>query len=297
MIQLSSKERLTYFLQLYFYELEILLKQQKEEIAKIKFQSEEANTDEFFKIFIKKLIKKHKNIKKSSISKILITKNKRNFTIKTDLFNEFTIKNVYLPNDLTPKLKKEISSINNSVYTNPDLLLKISGYNETLYESIELKSTKNNTIPGSSVQQVNPYEWVIFLRRQNNEIITGQYINSITEKLPFPDRSPRPMISFKTLAEWNKLNRVSKEDNLVLNTNSISDKKKLALLKNWQAYLTDEWLAIIKQKEKQKSEKWFNNALRMFAVKLLNYSKDLKENELDNLIHSLNNLVDQNKST
>ena len=50
------------------------------------------------------------------------------------------------------------------------------------------------------MQQINPYEWVIFIKQGKPiEITTGFYLNSITEKVQFPDRSPRPQVSFNTL--------------------------------------------------------------------------------------------------
>jgi len=73
----------------------------------------------------------------------------------------FEIKKVYLPNELGKELKKQISASKSSVYTSPDLYLEIHDGQDVYYQSLELKSTKNNKIPGSSVQQVSPFEWVI----------------------------------------------------------------------------------------------------------------------------------------
>lgn len=48
------------------------------------------------------------------------------------------------------------------MYVNPDLYIKISGSKEDRFHSIEIKSTKQDTIPGSSVQQIVSDEWGAF---------------------------------------------------------------------------------------------------------------------------------------
>mgnify|MGYP003330257066 CR=1 FL=1 len=53
-------------------------------------------------------------------------------------------------------------------------------FKKKVYEKIELKSTKDNAIPGSSVQQINPDEWVIFVKHTRFSIITGGGIISKT---------------------------------------------------------------------------------------------------------------------
>ena len=50
---MSKNETFLYF---YFYYLEELLQQRKSELGRIKFQSEEANTDEFIKRYLKDVI-------------------------------------------------------------------------------------------------------------------------------------------------------------------------------------------------------------------------------------------------
>jgi len=140
---------------------------------------------------------------------------------------------------------------------------------------------------------IKPYEWVIFIKRNKTKttVTTGQYIHSINEKLPFPDRSPRPIITFNTLSNWNKKNRYAKQDTLIIDSNSNNEERKLKLLKDWQDILTEEWMEIILSKDKNKSEKWFNNALRKFAVKLLNHSRYSTKKELQLLIEDLKKLI------
>jgi hypothetical protein len=212
---------------------------------------------------------------------------------KKDVMKMFTSISKELSQNIDEKQKKEITATKKSVYTNPDLYLKITDGTNIYFESVELKSTKDNNIPGSSVQQVSPFEWVIFVKRDNDKVIvtTGFYINSITEKLPFPDRSPRPQIGFKTLVDWNKKYR--KVENEVLTINNITEinNDKIKLLTDWQDYLASEWLEIIKSEQVTNKEKWFNNAIRKFALKFIKFSETLTESEKENLKKNLKKLI------
>jgi len=290
----ADQMRVNYFLFVYFYELERLLNSDYNSLIEIKFQSEEANTDEFTKKFLQNYIRQNNNIKKSKVDFIKTITNDLSETIEVAILHDFSITNVYIPDELSNEHKADIYKRKSAVYTNPDLLLEITFNGAVFYEPIEIKSTKGNSIPGSSIQQVLPYEWVIFIKRSKEkiEVSTGHYINSLTEKLPFPDRSPRPQVAFETLVDWNKNNRFVENNSLILHKNEVLDQQKIQLLTDWQDYLANEWLEIIKNKHKAKSEKWFNNALRKFAVKFLEYSKELKEEELNDLISSLKRLTD-----
>jgi len=280
-----NNSKINYFLSQYFYELEIILNTKAKEISSVKFQSEESNTDEYLKNFVREIILHNRTIKNKQITTLSLANGNESKSLKVREFNQFQITNVFLPNELTVDLKNKISVTKSSVYTNPDLLLEIKGYNKIHYQSVELKSTKNNKIPGSSVQQVNPYEWVIFIKRKNDniQVATGHYINSITEKLPFPDRSPRPQIGFNTLVNWNKKNRILSNQDFSYKLDMETNNKKLKILANWQEVLVEEWMNILQSKTKMKNEKWFNNALRKFAVKFLEYSENLDRKELKDL--------------
>lgn len=189
--------------------------------------------------------------------------------------------------------KRKLLKEKNSVYTNPDLYLKITDGSNFFFESVELKSTKNNKIPGSSIQQVSPFEWVIFIKRAKEiQVTTGFYINSITEKLPFPDRSPRPQIGFKTLVDWNKKHR--KVHNTILEINNVTEitNAKIELLDDWQDFLASEWLEIILKNERKKTEKWFNNAIRKFTVKLLEHYDKIDSKERVKMLNNLKELID-----
>jgi hypothetical protein len=289
----NTQSELNAFLLIYFLELEIFTNSNTDELKEIKFQSEEANTDEFIKKHFKNLILSRSNISNTAIKKVSISSSKERQEIEVkDLF-KFKITAVYIPEELSAEQKSNIAKSKKSVYTNPDLLLKIEDGVNIYFESLELKSTKNNNIPGSSVQQVSPLEWVIFVKRGEKkiEISTGHYINSITEKLPFPDRSPRPQIGFNTLLEWNEKNRVLQDGILTIVDNPEITLQKIKLLQDWQDFLATEWLAIIKSEDAKNNEKWFNNTLRKFAIKFLEYTNDLSREEKKQLLDKLNALI------
>jgi len=289
----EGRVELRNFLIVYFYTIENQLNKDGNGLKDVKFQSEEANTDEYLKKFFKEYILSNKDIKSTSIEFLKVKTDKEELKIKISDLSNFEIANVYLPEELTEPQKKDIAKNKTSVYTKPDLFLEIINGNKTYYETLELKSTLKDKIPGSSIQQVSPFEWVIFVKRNidNVEVSTGFYINSITNKLQFPDRSPRPQIGFKTLVKWNSNNRTIESNILTIeNSNEIND-EKIKLLTDWQDYLASEWLDIIKADESKSNEKWFNNALRKFAVKFLEYSEELNDKEKKELVKKLNSLI------
>lgn len=264
-------EKLDYFLYAYFYQIETMLNEDCEELSTIKFQSEEANTDEYLKQFFEGYLSKHnKLVLHPSIGKVSIKRGEKEFCCSVEELKPFYIKSVWLPKNLTSEMKAKISKSKHSVYTNPDLYLEISTPTRTEFVSVELKSTKNDSIPGSSVQQISPYEWVIFVKHNSTETSTvcGFYVNAITKHLPFPDRSPRPQVSHNTLKVWNKNNRKVDSNTLVYTINLDEDSAKKAILENWEQVLCDEWLQTVNNKKHNK-EKWFNNTIRMFSYELL----------------------------
>lgn len=291
----SAQDELNVFLLIYFFELEIFLNSNTDELKEIKFQSEEANTDEFVKKHFKNLILTRNDISNTSIKKIIISNSSEQQEIEVKALYKFKITAVYIPEELSSEQKSNIAKSKKSVYTNPDLLLKIEDGESIYFESLELKSTKNNNIPGSSVQQVSPFEWVIFVKRGERkiEVSTGYYINSITEKLPFPDRSPRPQVGFNTLLDWNAKNRIVHDGTLSIIDNPAITLQKIKLLQDWQDFLATEWLAIIQLEEVRNNEKWFNNTLRKFAIKFLEYTNSLSNEERIKLLDKLNSLIKQ----
>lgn len=281
------------FLIIYFYLLEKNLNEEPCGLQEIRVQSEEANTDEFLKHFFQNYIKKNNSIKNTTIKKVSILNDNDESVIEVSQLLDIEITDVFLPDQLSPEQKAEITSQKKSVYTNPDLYLEISFKGKAVYRPVELKSTKDNKIPGSSVQQVSPHEWVIFVKRDTLKPIvsTGLYLYAITEKIQFPDRSPRPEVGFKALAEWNDRFRKEESNTLTIENNSDICITKLKLLEDWQDYLADSWLIIIQSKILFSKEKWFNTAIRKFAIKLLLYFESLSEFEKDELKERLNTSI------
>ena len=281
------------FLIVYFYKIENELNTTKNGLETIKFQSEEANTDEFLKKYFQDFLLKNNDLSGIKLKKLALKIDLEEHIIDIEKLKTYKITNVLLPEQLNKEQKKQIADSKKSVYTSSDLYLEITDGTDVYFESVELKSTKDNNIPGSSVQQVSPFEWVIFVKRDSDKVLvtTGFYINSITEKLPFPDRSPRPQIGFKTLSDWNKKYR--KVENEVLTIENITEinNDKIKLLTDWQDFLATEWLEIIKSKESRNSEKWFNNALRKFALKFLEYTSTLTESDKERLKDNLKKLI------
>jgi hypothetical protein len=291
----NTQSELNALLLIYFLELETFVNSNTDELKEIKFQSEEANTDEFIKKHFKNLILSRTDISNTAIKKVSISSSTEQHEIEVKNLLKFRITAVFIPEELSAEQKSNIAKSKKSVYTNPDLLLKIEDGENIHFESLELKSTKNNNIPGSSVQQVSPLEWVIFVKRGEKkiEVSTGHYINSITEKLPFPDRSPRPQVGFNTLLEWNVKNRVLQDGILTIIDNPEITLQKIKLLQDWQDFLATEWLTIIKSEDAKNNEKWFNNTLRLFAIKFLEYTNDLSADDRIRLLVKLNTLIKQ----
>lgn len=289
----STPSLLNSFLLVYFFELEKKLNKKENQLQKVKFQSEESNTDEFLKKYFKEYLSRNNNIEATNLKQLQIKIDVKEFIINVEDLFSYRISNVLLPEELSKEQKQNIANSKKSVYTNPDLYLEITDGNYTYFESVELKSTKDNKIPGSSVQQVSPFEWVIFVKRSKGEvsIATGYYLNSITNKLPFPDRSPRPQIGFKTLENWNKKYRKVKDQVLTIENITDLNKEKISLLNDWQDYLANEWLQIIQTDSSKNNEKWFNNALRKFAVKFLDYTDKLSEKEKKSLKNKLLKMI------
>lgn len=289
----TTQNLLNSFLIVYFYKIENELNTTKNGLETIKFQSEEANTDEHLKKYFQEFLLKHNDLSNVKLKKLAVKIDTEEHTIDIENLQSYKIKNVLLPEQLSTEQKKSITESKKSVYTSPDLYLEITDGTNIYFESVELKSTKDNNIPGSSVQQVSPFEWVIFVKRDNDKVLvtTGFYINSITEKLPFPDRSPRPQIGFKTLLDWNKKYRKVENDVLTIEDITEINNDKIKLLTDWQDFLATEWLEIIKSEESRNSEKWFNNAIRKFALKFLDYTNSLSELDKEKLKQNLTKLI------
>ena len=273
------------FMRLYMYELEIWLNEHKQELLKISFQSDEANTDRPLKEFLKSAIELHCNCLSRLKGIDSVTINSESYPVLSIVTNT-VINSVILPpisNELKNILKKE-----NAVFTEPDMCLVILQNGKPEYVTIELKSTKNDSIPGSSVQQITPEEWVIFIKHTSNtvEVTTGQYFYAINSKMQFPDRSPRPQVSFSELRKWNS--RCRKVEGKSLAYKSIGDEpEKHELLTDWQGVLAKRWTEIVFNRSHHNGEPWFNNNLRKFVLQFLEQYDAMSDKEKEEYRASL----------
>lgn len=268
------------FMQIYMYELEKYLETKKEEMKQVSFQSDEANTDRPLKEFLKRTIESsfYSIPQTTEISSVQFEG-----TVGTDMetLKTIKIKKVLLPEDITDEIREIVKASKNAVYTNPDICLQIIYNSQVYYETIELKSTKQDSIPGSSIQQILPNEWVIFIKHSNNkiEIATGQYIHAINSKMQFPDRSPRPQVSFKEMVSWNQTNRILKYASLIYK-NDAEEQIKYKLIKDWQNVLSERWIDMLFNTTTMKSnDPWFNNNMRKFILSFLERYESLSETE------------------
>ena len=260
------------YMSAYLYELETMINKNNKIFEKVKFQQDEANTDKDVKEAIKKFIVDECN-RITLINQVSID----NVTYNIDK-NSFVVEDALIPDDYDSTIHNLMAQ-ENAMYVNPDLVLKCSFFGKTVYQRIELKSTKSDKIPGSSVQQVLPDEWVIFIQHKDGEkikTITGKYKDSISGKMAFPDRSPRPQISYSELKKWIDEYRVTCEETLTIKKDNLEIDKE-ELLTNWQEVLSKRWLNVLRS-DKKENEPWFNNNLRKFILEFLNYYDALDEN-------------------
>lgn len=280
------------FMQIYMYELEKFLETKKNELKMVSFQSDEANTDRPLKEFLKSLIETSFSAipENCEITEIQFEGvNSTNITILKTL----KINRVLLPEDITEEIRVIIKESKSSVYTNPDMCLEIIFDNKIYYETIELKSTKQDSIPGSSIQQILPTEWVIFIKHSNNkiEVTTGQYIHAINSKMQFPDRSPRPQVSFKEMMNWNQLNRLIQYSSLVYKKDE-NEQIKYELIHDWQSVLAERWIEMLFEANTVKNnEPWFNNNMRKFILDFLERYEALSETEKIEFKDKIKNLI------
>lgn len=138
-----------------------------------------------------------------------------------------------------------------------------------------------------------PNEWVIFIKHTSSsiDIVTGKYINSINTTIQFPDRSPRPQVSFKELKNWNNSFRLIC-DNILTYSEDKNSINKLNLIQDWQKVLSDRWIDMLFESNTIKSnEPWFNNTMRKFILEFLEKYETLNKNEKLNFKRKIKNLA------
>lgn len=283
--------KLQSFMQIYMYELEQFLANKKEDLKLVSFQSDEANTDRPLKEYLKNVIEKEfvKIPNSTSIMKVVFG----NLSVDVEELNDIRILRALLPEEITDEIKKFISASKNVIYTNPDICFEILLDGKKIYETIELKSTKQDSIPGSSVQQIVPNQWVIFIKHSGEkiEITTGQYIHAINSKMQFPDRSPRPQVSFKEMQSWNQLHRIFNYTQLMYEKDN-EEAIKYDLITDWQEVLSKRWVDMLFHSTKVKAnEPWFNNNMRKFILLFLEEYEKLDDKEKEVFISKIKKLI------
>lgn len=285
-------QNIQYFMCIYMYKLEEDLMKHKSNLIEVSFQSDEANTDRPLKEYLKKHIEESfPSIPEDTDITSLCFEG----TTYTDIqsIKKIRVNRVLLPEDISDELKETIKATKSSVYTNPDLYLELILDNELCYESIELKSTKKDAIPGSSIQQLVPKEWVIFIKHsgKNISVSTGQYIHAINSKMQFPDRSPRPQVSYNAMSTWNKNNRNLNSNELCYEKDD-DDNNKRALISDWQDVLSQRWIDVLFNATSTKTnEPWFNNNMRKFILSFLTKYEALTDVEKETFKERVKSLI------
>ena len=280
------------FMQVYMFELEKYLETRKEDLKNVSYQSDEANTDRPLKEFLKNLIETNFNsIPKHTV--INSIRSEDDSEINISMLMKIKINRVLLPEEITEDIKKWIKESKNAIYTNPDLCLEIIDSEKIYYETIELKSTKKDAIPGSSIQQILPNEWVIFIKHAKNNIsvTTGQYIHAVNSKMQFPDRRPRPQVSFQEMKKWNAQNRVLSYQSLIYKKD-LEENTKYELIDDWQNVLAQRWIDILfNSKNIRSNEPWFNTTMRKFIILFLDKYDSLSISEKERFKKNINDLI------
>lgn len=284
------------FMYAYMCDLEYWLNLHSEEVLTISFQSDEANTDRPLKEYLKYVIESECNqIQRTRAGGMVEVYDSQNSGIKyqiDSIIMDAKIESVYLSEEISPELKDILKSRKKAVFKNPDLCLAININGKIAYESIELKSTKKDAIPGSSIQQVSPNEWVVFVRHTGKtvEFITGLYFHTINSKMQFPDRSPRPQVSFGELEKWN--NSCRYDDGKTIIYKSVGDEAlKYELLNDWQDVLANRWIKIVFAKSVNSKDPWFNNNLRKFVLAFLQRYDEMTEKEKEEYRRNLSDIT------
>ncbi|ONI38756.1 hypothetical protein AN396_10095 [Candidatus Epulonipiscium fishelsonii] len=289
---MTLKNKINVFMTIFMYELEVKLSNSREKLKKITYQLDEANTDRYLKECIKEIIEKNKNtlVKNTCIKSFRDTEFSELPIHQINCIkNHISLIKVLLPENINTSVMSKLNHLNKKNTVLPDIVLELMIDNNIHYEPIELKSTKTDSIPGSSIQQINPDEWVIFIKHTKNslEITTGRYINSINSKIQFPDRSLRPQVSFKELLNWNINHRQVKDNMFIIKQDNNID-EKLVLLNDWQNVLCQRWMEMLLHSDNIKeNEPWFNNTLRKFMCQFLDEYNNLTENNKSKLYQTI----------
>lgn len=292
----SSENLFNAFLQLY---LNVLASDQRlvSALSSVTYHLDEANSDKGAKKVIQGYMLCNPTLPNHPAMNLQVRVGSNTVNFDNFQLSQVRVANVYLPDQLTPDAKAMIkASKKNTVYTNPDLYVELTFNGSSYFTEIELKSTKANSIPGSSVQQINPYGWVVFIRQSPTkplQITTGLYVNSITETMQFPDRSPRPQVAFDTLRTWNTDNLIFANDGYTLFYDESEIAAKELQISDWKQSLVSEWIAIIFDENLSLKPRtpWFTEAITMFSDQLIENYECYSELEKQKFRRKISNIL------
>ncbi len=236
------------------FELRRVLKSNIDDFKNIKTQEDEMNIDTHLKSRTRKIIKENiSGINEklpASIQIINIQNNQSYFNLK----------------------KNKESNVSKLA----DLVLILSINNNEEHHEIELKKTNNNVIPGSSINQINPYKTLVFFQfKKEVEVEVGYYAQSVSGTIRFPDRMPRPEVSFNILKDNNKNNQLA----------SVIENNKDIFENPVEVFLPERWIDEVINNVKKNN--WFSKAIRYFSYQLLKKYDTMSQEEKEKLLEKL----------
>lgn len=227
-----------------------VLKNNIEEFSNIKTKEGELNVDTYLK---KKIIK---------------TINSENVFINDNL-NGIIFNRIY-DNKEYFDLKNKDESISKIT----DLVISYTIDGKKLFSEIEVKKTNKDKIPGSSINQINPNKCIIFFKMgKETKVEIGYYSQAVSGRVAFPDRAPRPEVSFKVLEESNKeINETNFSEKLIESQNE----KSFLYEGQLSTYLAKQWLNNLFS---FKFTTWFHKAISIFSLSLIEKYESMNDKE------------------
>lgn len=242
------------FMEKFMSELrKIMVEKYAEEIYGLKYSSEEQNIDCSLKRKVKQIILN-----------------------ELSSFNGVKVQRVYIGKEA--KENKEVkealmraSKNSDRIWANPDLCIKFQDEQGVFYETIELKSCKKDVIYGSSINQIDFDQWVIFVRHdgKNCAISVGRYIDFVPadQKLKFDIRF-RPFVSI------NEANKATEQ----------ARKEKEYMLNNWEQIMAEDSVdELINGTTDNLLSRW----LKKFSLVLLKRFMQMSDEEKEALFQKL----------
>lgn len=226
------------------------LSKKLDQFKDIKLMEDELNIDKYLKIKIIEILREDFND---------INENLRDDNIKLE---RLLTKEEYYHPDNKRYNEDEISNF-------CDLVLVYQEDGIFIDNELEIKKTNSNKIPGSSINQIKPEKALLFFRYKKDEVElqVGYYYQSIDERIPFPDRSPRPIISYDAMKHTNKL--LSENE---VSLKQLKNRTKNIFADNWIDQLVSNWMDDVKSVKLKRS--WFFSAIRQFCLKsIIEYEK------------------------